>query len=237
MSHPVSSTGLPMSMPTLFPEGMYLYIAGASDDLDAGLGNGTPFLFRSDATEPTETKIYCQFRDWVYMAGGSSRWTGAQPGDWTSMTVTAPATTIAANSAQTGNCDLHAPYIVPNETHTGAYDIVTHVPIPAIGDDMMPMGNWNWSTPDTGLGEVTPAFPDTNGSPTGSYVLLNQEMLLNQFIQKLHLLGNGTWSLTMPSIKPARILPQYHVEVLMHNSGHGGLTYAFEIVTARMSTI
>ena len=236
MSHPVSSTGLPMSLPTLFPEGMFLYVAGASDEPGTGVGNGTPFIFQMDCTQPTEQSINCQFRDWVYMAGGSSRWTGAQPGDWSSMSVTAPATTIVPNNTTTGNCDLSAPYIVPNATNTGAYDLVTPVPVPALSTEMQPLGNWNWSTPDKGLCEVYPAYPDANGEPTGDYILLCVPLLLNQFIQKLQLFGTGSWELSMPSIKPARILPQWDVSVLMHNNGHAGLVYAFEIITARMAT-
>lgn len=224
-------------MPSLFPEGMFIFVAGCADDPVAGRGAGTPFQIQSDATTPTTETFTFSLMDWVYFSGGGILWQGAQMGDWCSLRIVAPPTQIAPNLSHTGSADLVGGYVVPNLGHTGAYDVTSPVPLQALDAEGNPAGQWDWSAPDTGFGVVTPGEVGRNGQPSGGWVMTPSTVPLAQFIARFQLVGSGHWDLSMPFIKPGRILPHWQVQVLLHNSGHAGLALSWQIVTARMRTV
>lgn len=239
MSFPVATTGLPLFLPTLFPEGLFIYVAGCADAGTSGRGQGVPFMLQSSAQDgPGVKTLACSFADWVYFSGGGIRWQGAQLGDWCSLQIVAPPSVVTANPQGQGAVDVAGPYVVPNLKGSGQYDVATAIPIHAVDNGNNPLGQWEWSTPDTGLGDVLPGPEQANGRPLGPYVLQTREVLLAQFIARFPLSGDGTWNMSMPFIKPGHILPHWEVRVLLNNAtGHDGLSFAWNIVMGRAQTV
>lgn len=228
---PKAIDGTPISLPCLFPAGVYLYIAGAGDDATNGRGAGQEFN-ASRATQG-ESVVEWAFNDLVYLAGGGASFVGAELGDWASLETVAPATAVTPNGSNTGNCNVVDGVIVP-AAGNGAYDVdlATAVPVPAITDDGY-NGYWEWDYPVVGKGTISVGAPGT-----AHFHLIAAEVKLVRFANKLQLLGGGDLDMTLPAVEPKAMLPHWKGRLTLHNhTGHAGLQVVWFLHTARVATL
>lgn len=230
---PLSPDGSPFTAPCIFPAGVYLYFAGAGDDVANGKrGEGTAFVASKDASG--DATVEWQFCDLVLMAGGSATVAGAELGDYASLEVIAPATAVVPNGTNTGNCNVVSGVIVP-AAGDGAYDVDLDeaVPVPALQADGSYAGYWDWSKPLVGKGEITAS--ETPGS--AHWHLIAAELTLTRYANRLALLGSGELEFTIPAIEPKAQLPQWKGRLTLHNGGHVGLKLAFILMMGRALTV
>jgi len=241
---PVTSDKRAIFMPTLWRGDLISYHTGTGDDIVNGIkGEGEEFQIISSVIEVVEKEF--QFLEFVYLAGGGYRWSGASIGDWVSLLLYAPASPVVANATNTGNCDLSdaggslpAPIlIVPNSANTGAYDVnlsekynanvnfTKVVPVPS--EDETGFVDWNEDTE-----EVT-----WNLEQKGKFNLFVADIDLARFVNKVRLMGNGYRELTIPAVKAKKILPHWRFKVSLNNSGNKTLEFIWDLVTARKKTI
>lgn len=234
MGIPKTSDGKPIFLPNLFPGNVFLYITGVGDTANA-IGDGTEFTNASNVAGTTTTEW--QFRDWVYLSGGTVITSDAVFGDKISMMLYAPASTVSANVGNTGNCNLYAlgggKNMVLPAAGNGAYDLVSGVPVPSYdeGNGEIPDGYWDWSNPDTGLGTLS-AAPNEGG-----YNLFDFPVNLVSFIKNIPLIGTGPVNIPIPAIKPKKVLPHWKFKVSLVNSGNSNLKVGWFLVTARRTTL
>jgi hypothetical protein len=234
-----TNDGRTISLPSLFPDTVQLYIAGAADDVINGRGQGSQFGLSSDVSGNSTLEFY--FNDWVYIAGGSFRHSSASFGDSLTLEAKAPASSVTANLGNTGNCNLAAsPFgantlIVP-ASGNGAYDVNlnTAVPVPALNTSIprAPIGYWNWSSPDTGKGTVSAGIP--GGSPYNLFAITIDPLI--RLVASLQLIGDSTINITVPAVNPKQFLPHWTMRAVLHNSGHTGLQVGFYLLLARIKT-
>ena len=243
---PTTSDGKQIVLPCLFPGNVYLFVCGASDSGSAR-GDGGLFTVTSDSAGDTVNNLD-PFLDFVYIAGGSLLFQGGVLGDWFSARIVCPATEVTVNEANTGNCTLmdvpacpglpiDAKLIIPaagNGTHD--VDLATATPIPSHDTEEPGIGSgfYNWNEPTSGMGRgtLTPVL-----DMTGDYHLVDHEVQLVNFVNKIPILGSGYLDISIPAIKPKKILPHWHGRLVLHNTGHTGLNAALMIVTARKVTV
>jgi len=227
-------SNVPMMLPNLFPEGVTLDLIGAGDDAITGRGNGAEFKLTGPANG-ADISLEWQYNDWVVMAGGGMNFDGALLGDNADMTITAPATVVTpSGGGNTGNCNLVDPgvgaaiLIIPapgNGTHD--VDLAAAVPVPALGT-----GYYEWSEPDTGLGVTSAGTPGAS-----TYNLFVIEIALTRYATKFQLLGSRAVNLTLPAVKPGKILPQWKSRVLLRSASQSQVKLCWFLITARMRTI
>lgn len=229
---PTASDGKMFVIPNIFPQGVTLYLAGAGDDSVSGRGAGNQFMIQSDTAGDSTVEWY--FKDVVSMAGGSITWEGGQAGDYASMEGYAPATAVTPNGGGTGNCNVVNGLIVP-AAGNGAYDVnlANAVPLPAVNEEGVKSGYWDYTDPWIGAGTFTPAATPGQGTVN----LVAAQILLARFVNKLQLLGSHNTNLVIPAIKPKFFWPQWKLKVTCHNSGHAGLKIAWLLTTARWVTV
>lgn len=234
-ANPHTADGKPIFLPNLFPGTVTMYITGSGDDVTNGRGAGPLFgVARNDAGDAIFEWYY---NDWIYLAGGGLVFKDADIGDWISLGVFAPKTEVTAAPNNDGNCNLvNGVVIVPSYGQPGAYnvDLATAVLIPAdTDDDDKGPGYWSWNTPDTGHGTISPGTPGES-----QYHLLNVEMLLGRFVNRMPLMGSGILDITVPAIKPKKILPHWRFRVTVHNElGSHNLKVGWYVVGARVLTV
>lgn len=226
---PRTSDGKPVFLPNLFPGPVTLCHSGAGD-ITGGRGNGP--LFNASSNSVGDTAVEWQFNDWIYLAGGGIRYMGGGLGDYVDMLVYAPATTVTPNINNTGNCNCIGPgnaLIVPAASN-GAWDMdpLQAIPVPSETGT----GWYAWSEPDTGTGTVIPL-----SASTGAFNLYTVPVNLARFVSHLPLLGDGVIDLTIPAVKPKKLLPHWKSRVVLHNGGHAGLAVVWHVVTARIKTV
>jgi hypothetical protein len=236
---PATHDGKPIFLPNLFPGGVYLYITGAGDGANT-YGDGNLCQISSDAAGTTTAET--QFKDWVYIAGGGIMFTGGVLGDHISLELYAPATPVTVNSNGTGNCNLvevvpsSGLHIILPSAGAGTHDVdlAQAAPVPAADevDGGLGHGYFNWSAPDQGKGTLTP-----NTQAQGIYNLYTFPISLVRFTNKFPLLGDHFVDITVPAVKPKKILPQWKCRVTVVNSGHTGLRVAWYFMTARTKTV
>lgn len=220
-----------------YPEGLDPNFAGAADDPTLGRGKGPPFLLGWDtAPASAENKILTfQFIDWIRISAGRVRWTGANPGDEISVRVHAPASPQPVpNGTNTGNCNVvdlgSGALLIVAANGNGSHDIdlTNAVPVGPVDD-----GSWNWSTPDTGLGTIT---PDYTGN--GKYNLLNFQKDLVEWVTRLQIFGADGSAPLEPATPSRMILPHWRCVATLHNEGVSGPFYAgWTFSMARKQTI
>lgn len=226
---PRTADGKPVFLPNLFPGPVTLCYSGAGD-VTGERGNGP--LFNASSNSVGDTAVEWQFSDWVYLAGGGIRYMGGGLGDYVDMLVYAPATTVTPNLSNTGNCNCVGPgsaLIVP-AAGCGAWDLdpLQGIPVPSETGT----GWYAWGEPDTGAGTVIPL-----SAPTGAFNLYTVPVNLVRFVSHFPLLGDGVIDLTIPAVKPKKLLPHWKNKVILHNGGHAGLAIAWHVVTARIKTV
>lgn len=236
-SGPRTSDGKPIFLPNLFPGNVLLYICGIGDTT-TDLGVGDEFKLQATASQTVTQDFH--FRDWVYLAGGGIFYEAANS-DMISMKLWAPASTVTASSGgNTGNCNKVAlgggkNLIVP-AAGNGAYNLVSGTPVPSYDEENgeTPSGYWDWDEPDTGTGTLTP----NNGA--GKWNLVDYDVDLAYFVRGLQLVGNGadgSFDITVPAIKPKKILPQWKFTVtLVAGISLHTVKISWYLVTARRKT-
>lgn len=237
---PRTSDGKPIFLPNLFPGNVTLYITGAGDG-SSTRGDGTQFTAQRAATGDEE--VEWSYIDWVYAAGGGLMWKDAALGDWISLKALAPATAYNPNGGGVGNCNRVeiAPgsnlYMLVPAAGDGAYDVDlvnAAILVPAYGEEgTAGNGYWNWNTPDTGRGNITPSTPGQGG-----YNLFSFPIDLARFVNRLPILGTGRIDITVPAIKPKKILPHWKLKIILHNeSGDHTTQVVWFLTTARSKTV
>lgn len=239
-NQPATSDGKPIFLPNLFPGNVTLYIVGAADDAAQGRGKGPSLQLSSDVAG--DSTLEFSFNDWLYIAGGGVMWESGSLGDYATLELYAPATPVAPDASNQGNCDLVDPgvgaaiLLVPSPGRgTHNCDLAQATPIPAYADESETGNGYFdfWSEPDTGKGTIAPA----SNTGQGRYNLFAASIPMAQFAARIPLLGtHGAMDLTVSAIKPKRVLPQWKFKLTLHNSGHVGLKLAAYLVTARVKT-
>lgn len=236
-STPRTSDGKPISMPNIFPGPVTLYYAGAGDVPNGNRGEGD--LFAISSTQIEDKNLDWSFNDWVYAAGGYIRWSNTVAGDYISLKLYAPATPITAAPQNDGNCNVVNGVIIP-AVGDGAYnvDLAQAIPVPAYGtatgeDELPSNGYWDWSAPQTGKGTVTAST--TPG--TAGWHLLAVQVDLARFVNRFPLVGTSGVDITVPAIKPKKILPHWKFRATFHNSTEKTAEVCWFLMTARVKTI
>ena len=240
---PETSDGKPIFLSCMFPGGVFLYPTGAGDHVaNQTRGNGPAFKVECALTQ--EYTVEWQFIDWVYLGGGGVKWRDGEDGDWLSMTISAPASVVVPNGTNTGNCNLVDPgvgqaiLIVPANGN-GAYDVDldSAVPVPSSTEDeesvSTPTGFYEWSNPDTGKGVISVGTPEAS-----NYNLFAVAIDMARFANRLQLVDAGMQDLTIPAIKPKKILPQWKFQVKVnHAAGTANFKAWWWVITARTTTV
>lgn len=232
---PTTSDNKPIFLPNLFPGPDTLYLTGAADG-DSTRGDGVPFIVTSSAAE--DKSLDFGFVDAVYIAGGSVNATGGAPGDWINLELFAPASTVTPNGSGTGNCNLvevvpgSGAHIIVPAAGNGAYDVDLSmaVPVPSGFDESAPAGYWEWSNPPVGKGTISVVTPGT-----GNYNLFDFPIFLARFCNRLPLVI--PLDLTVPAIKPKKILPQWRMRATLHHSDTSPITVVWYLLTSRVKTV
>ena len=246
LGSPETSDGKPIFLPCLFPGNVFLFICGASDS-ETVRGEGGLFIVESDVAGDTVVEMD-PFLDYIYIAGGQLVFSGGQLGDWFSGRMVCPATVVTPNGSNTGNCNIMpcppCPGLPPdinlimpaNGNGTHDVDLTTASLVPSHDTEETGAGtgfyNWNEPTSGTGRGTIS-AVPNM----TGDYHLVDKEVQLVAFVNKVSLLGSGLYNITLPAVKPKKILPHWHGRMTLHNTGHTGLKAGLTMVTARRVTV
>jgi hypothetical protein len=225
-----ASDGSPFVTPCIFPAGVYLYFTSAGDGTQRG--NGQAFLASSDTAG--DTVVEWSFCDVVLLAGASANFAGAEHGDYATLEVFAPATSVVANGTNTGNCNVVSGVIVP-AANDGAYDVdlSAAVPVPAQTSPTTYNGYWDMSAPLIGRPVVTPSA--TPGS--ARWHLLTVEQVLVRYANRLQILGSHYVNFSIPAIEPKSKIPQWKGRLTMHNSGHTGLKLSWTVILGRALTV
>lgn len=227
-----TASGVPVTLPNMFPIGVVLDLVGAADDAVAGRGEGAEFKLQGPANG-ADVSLEFQFNDWVTFAGGGMNYSGGLFGDNVDMSISAPATPVTPTPG-TGNCNLIDPGIgaaillVPAPGN-GAFtvNLANAVPVPAPGN----VGFYEWSEPDTGKGVVTVGAPGAS-----TYNLFAAALPLSRYVTKMPLLDSRSVNLTIPAIKPTKVLPQWKSRVTLRTASQSQAKFTWYLVTARMKT-
>ena len=235
---PTTDDGKQIFLPNLFPGTVLVIYTGAGDDITNGIRlGGQEFEISSSAIEDVTFEF--QFMEWVYLAGGGIYYEGAKIGDNITYKVYAPAT-VAANNPGIGaydKLDLGGfNMYVPNTSSSGDWDL-----------DLTEKLN-----PNVGFTKVTPVpSPDGTGffdydadtglitlnqTQTGGYNLFDIPIDIATFINKVPMLGANTTQLTVPAIKPKKILPHWIHKITFHHEYTQPVSLSWFLYAAREKT-
>lgn len=226
---PVAEDGRVFYAPNIFPVGVLTDFRGCNDDLENGIPCGGD-LFTLEATiEGTVTKSI-QFMQAGYLAGGYVFFSEAEIGDHISFDLTAPATAGTSNpgagaysKVEVGpGLHIYAPGggdwdLDLSEKFNANVKFFKVVPVPASAKD----GFFDWN-PDTEIVTV-------NTKQKGGYNLFDFPLMLGKFVNKAPLLGSDHFPLTVPAVKPIRILAQWQMTVRLYNSAAKTLQAAWTL--------
>lgn len=215
---PTAADGKVYMSPDIWPLGTLTNFCGASDSISDGMSGTDPLAMESTQVEE-KTKII-QFTKPVRLAGGYLQYYGAVLGDWLSFLVYVPATSGTSNpghgsyakTAIGGGVNLFLPYpnggwdlnLAEKENSNVSFTKVRPVPAPG-GDGFF---DWNEET-----GEVM-----ANAAQKGGYHLIDQDVSLNEFVTKIHIIGTDHFPLTIPAVRPVLMLPHWKCKITMKNS-------------------
>jgi hypothetical protein len=227
---PRTSDGKLINLNSIFPSGLHYYESGCGDG--AGYGNGTAIQFSSSQEEVKTLEV--NFNDWVYLGGGRVLYSGAVLGDYFSMEIYGPASTVTPNGGNTGNCNIVNHMIVP-AAGNGAYDVdlSASTPIPAYDEETgIKVGYWNWSNPDSGKGTITAGTPGAS-----EWYLFDVDISMSRPQNKINIIGAGNFEALVP-IKSKKILPHWKMKFYVnHTAGTHNLYVAASLLTARKKTV
>ena len=210
---------------------------------DSNTGNTPASSAEHWAENDATTYVDFQFNDWVMLAGGAIYHRNADFRDWVKFQFMAPASS-ASSTPGAGNCartDIGGGLYIYSPETNGDYTIdVTESDDAVPVSNMTSTGKWDWSKPDTGLGDFTDA------SSVGDYDMYSFPNTLNTFIQKRPLMDTDTAgstsyeSCTIPAIKPKILLPQWVCRVTIckhHESNNNPLQVAAYLTMSRKVTV
>lgn len=213
MGYPISKDLKRFVRVSSYTIGTRLYITSFGDDIAGETrGDGAGMYASRDTAGESSTEI--QFLDWYEIGGGGVMWDGAENGDWVTFEIVAPATTVTPNGSGTGNCNVVSGVVVPAEGD-GDYDIDlsegSSDPVPLIQSG----GYWNWSYPDTGLGQVT-AAPAADGDCN----LVAAPLTLTRYMNRRYLFGDSRLeNCVYWGVDPSKMLPHWKAKITVHNEG------------------
>ena len=237
---PKTDDDRPYYAPNLFPLGALTDFRGVADDVTNGVERaGSLFTLTTSSAE--DVNLEFQFIKYGYIAGGHIQYKGAVLGDYVSYAIHSPAT-VGTENTGAGAYDKYqvgagAYMYIPNATTTGDWDLnlteklnanvdftkVAPVPAPA-GD-----GFFDWN-------EVTEAVT-LNALQKGKYNLFDFDVTLGRFVNNVPLLGDDHFPLTVPAVKPVKLLPHWHHKVTLHNSTAKQLDMAWIVYRAAMNSL
>jgi hypothetical protein len=238
VENPKADDGKIFVAPNIFPLGVLTNFCGVADDIENGISGGGDLLLLSSSSAG-ETVKYFRYIEWSYLAGGNVLFTGADFGDWVSFMVYCPPTDGVSNpgkgmfmkypvkaginmfipTAGDGDWDLD---LTEKENQNVRFMKVK--PVPAMGT-----GFFDW---DENTEAVT-----LNANGAGAFNLFDAALPLSEFVSKMPLIGDGNVSLTVPAVKPIRILPHWAYKVTLHNSSNKYLKLAAMFYRARQNAL
>lgn len=235
---PKADDGKLFVAPNIFPLGSLTNFCGVADDVAQGLvGQGDLLTIASVSQGDTEKII--QFIEQSFLAGGFIQYDGGIIGDWVSFAVVVPGTVGTSNpgagmwnkvpiggginvfvpAAGNGNWDLN---LSEKENANVSFSKVRPVPAPSGG-----FIDWNEDTEAITL----------NASQKGGFNLFDADMTINEFITKVPLLGSGQFVMTVPAVKPIKMLAHWKYKITLHNSTEKSLKIAAMMYRAKWNAL
>lgn len=226
-----SSDNRQVVLPTIFAPAMTEYLTGSGDS-GSVRGGGTLFTHTSEVEGSTDFEF--DFLDFISIAGGLVTCVGAEPGDYISFEILAPATVVVPNGSNEGNCDLvdlgGYNLIVPaagDGTHDVDLSVATPVPAPDLD------GYWDFADSETGKGSLTVS---TSPGNAGFHLFDVAIPELARFVNKWPLLGDNMIPLIIPAIDSKDICSRWKYKCTIYNCGHTGLKVVWGLVSGRHKT-
>lgn len=232
ITEPKTDDGKTYVSPNMFPLDSVTNFCGVGDNIETGIiGEGNTIgIFSSSLGYSTQE---FQFAEQSYLAGGQVFFKNGEFGDHVSFLVYASAT--QGTQAQ--------------ESSFAKYSVASGVNIYIPYQN----GGWNLDLTETlnsnvGFSKVTPVPAQSNGyfdidsngefltvnqNGTGEYNLFDIDIPLNEFVTKLPLIGEGNISLTVPAVKPMKMLPHWRYKITLYNSSNKNLSMAAFLYRAR----
>lgn len=216
---PQAADGKLYVSPDMWPLGTLTNFTGAADDVANGV-EGADFLGLESTQVEDKTKTL-QFIVPSYLAGGHIQYKGGVLGDHISFKTLVPGTVGTdvgagqgsyAKAPIGGGINVFVPYpgggwdlnLTEKENANVAFTKVR--PVPAPGSD----GFFDWN-PATGVVTV-------NAVQKGGFNLLDADIVINELVTKVGVIGDDHFPLTVPAVRPVRLLPQWKFVVTLHNS-------------------
>jgi hypothetical protein len=217
--NPRAADGKLYVSPDMWPLGTLTNFSGAADDVANGV-EGADFLGLESTQIEDKTKTL-QFIVPSYLAGGHVQYKGAVLGDHVSFKTLVPGTVGTdvgvgqgsyAKSAIGGGINVFVPYpgggwdlnLTEKENANVVFTKVR--PVPSPGSE----GFFDWN-PMTGVVTV-------NAAQKGGFNLLDADIVINELVTKVGIIGDDHFPLTVPAVRPVRLLPQWKFVVTLHNS-------------------
>ena len=240
---PMTDDNSPYISPNMFPLGSITHFCGIADNVTTGVEKGGD-LFTVESAIVEDKEFDFQFVRWSYIAGGHIFYKGSVLGDAVSFETRVPATVGISNP---GAGWYHKYEIVPSSgmhiyapsaTQTGDWDLdltetlnanvgfTKAAPVPSPGYN----GYFDYDVDD-------PDKVTLNTDGKGGYNLFDFAMQLDEFVSKVPLLGDDHFPLTVPAVKPVKLLPQWTFRVTLHNSSEKDLEFAFVLYRAKGNTV
>lgn len=237
MGVPKTGDGKPIVLMNLFPGDVSINYPGAGDDIATGQRfAGAPF--RLDVATEGAHVVEWQFREWVYLAGGHLSFIGCGGGDELTFLVYAPASPSTATQGvgayakqlvggglsrfvpqAGGGWDLD---LAARASAAVGFSAVVPVPNPICA------GAFEWD-------EETEAVTASE-SGKGGFDLYDGPIPLGQFVSRAQLLGNAHLPLTVPGVKPKRILAHWRYKIALWNSAAKPIAVSWSLFVGRKVT-
>jgi hypothetical protein len=214
--------------PDMWPLGLLTNFTGAADDVAAGVVGSDVLVIESTQVED-KTKIV-QFIESSFLAGGQVQYKNATLGDAVSFQTIVPGTVgtdvgagqgAYAKSPIGGGLSLFAPYpgggwdLDLAEKENANVNFTKVRPVPSPGSQGF--FDWNEET-----GEVTV----NAAGQKGGYHLIDGDIAINELVTKVPILGDDHFQLTVPAVRPVRLLPHWRFVLTLRNSSAKSLQLA-----------
>jgi len=205
--------------PDMWPLGTLTNFTGAADDVANGVV-GTDLL-AVESTEVEDKAKTLQFIEASYLAGGHIQYKGGVLGDHISFKTMVPGTVgtdVGAGQGSYakvpigGGINVFVPYpgggwdLNLTEKENANVQFTKVRPVPAPGSD----GFFDWN-PVTGVVTV-------NAAQKGGFNLIDGDLMINELVTKIAVIGDDHFPLTVPAVRPVKLLPHWKFVVTLHNS-------------------
>lgn len=219
VEEPHAADGKLYVSPDMWPLGTITNFTGAADDVANGVVGTDLLSIESTAAEDKAKTI--QFIEPSYIAGGHVQYKGAVLGDHVSFKTVVPGTVgtevgpgqgAYAKVSIGGGLNIFAPYpgggwdLNLTEKENANVNFTKVRPVPSPGSE----GFFDWN-PETGA--VT-----LNAAQKGGYNLIDGAVTINEFVTKVPIIGEDHFPLTVPAVRPVRLLPHWTFVVTLHNA-------------------